>query len=82
MNPDPKESLPREILEELMEEGAEAFRNRGRFHGLPFCPTDPSQDPDRQPTGTGQQGDPAPHPSGRDLPQRSLGPEIDRGCLG
>ena len=25
MNPDPKESLPREILEELMEEGAEAF---------------------------------------------------------
>jgi len=27
MNPDPKESLPREILEELMEEGAEAFRN-------------------------------------------------------
>jgi transposase-like protein len=26
MNPDPKESLPREILEELMEEGAEAFR--------------------------------------------------------
>ena len=27
MNPDPKESLPREILEELMEEGAEAFRS-------------------------------------------------------
>ncbi len=27
MNPDPKESLPREILEELIEEGAEAFRN-------------------------------------------------------
>ena len=27
MNPDPKESLPREILEELMEEGTEAFRN-------------------------------------------------------
>ena len=27
MNPDPRESLPREILEELMEEGAEAFRN-------------------------------------------------------
>ena len=27
MNPDPKERLPREILEELMEEGAEAFRN-------------------------------------------------------
>lgn len=27
MNPDPNESLPREILEELMEEGAEAFRN-------------------------------------------------------
>ena len=27
MNPDPKESLPGEILEELMEEGAEAFRN-------------------------------------------------------
>ena len=26
MNPDLKESLPREILEELMEEGAEAFR--------------------------------------------------------
>ena len=25
MNPDPKESLPREILEELVEEGAEAF---------------------------------------------------------
>ena len=42
---------------------------RGRFHGLPFCPTDPSQDPHRQYTGTGQQGDPAPHPSGRDLPE-------------
>ena len=27
MNPDPKESLPREILEELMEEGARAFRS-------------------------------------------------------
>ena len=27
MNPDPRESLPLEILEELMEEGAEAFRN-------------------------------------------------------
>ena len=27
MNPDPKESLPREILEELMEEGAQAFRS-------------------------------------------------------
>ena len=27
MNPDPKESLPREILEELVEEGAEAFRS-------------------------------------------------------
>ena len=27
MNPDLKESLPREILEELMEEGTEAFRN-------------------------------------------------------
>ena len=27
MDPDPKESLPREILEELMEEGAEAFRS-------------------------------------------------------
>ena len=27
MNPDPKEGLPREILEELMEEGAEAFRS-------------------------------------------------------
>ncbi len=27
MNPDPKESLPREILEELLEEGAEAFRS-------------------------------------------------------
>jgi len=27
MSPDPKESLPREILEELMEEGAEAFRS-------------------------------------------------------
>ena len=27
MSPDPKESLPREIFEELMEEGAEAFRN-------------------------------------------------------
>ena len=27
MNPDPKESLPREILEELMEEGAEAFQS-------------------------------------------------------
>ena len=27
MNPDPKESLPREILEELMGEGAEAFRS-------------------------------------------------------
>ena len=26
MSPDPKESLPREIFEELMEEGAEAFR--------------------------------------------------------
>jgi len=28
MNPDPKESLPREILEELMEEGAEAMVTR------------------------------------------------------
>ena len=27
MNPDPRERLPREIFEELMEEGAEAFRN-------------------------------------------------------
>ena len=27
MNPDPKQRLPREILEELMEEGAEAFRS-------------------------------------------------------
>ena len=27
MNPDPRESLPREILEELMEEGAQAFRS-------------------------------------------------------
>ena len=27
MNPDPKESPPREILEELMEEGAQAFRS-------------------------------------------------------
>ena len=27
MNPDLKESLPREILEELMEQGAEAFRS-------------------------------------------------------
>ena len=27
MNPDPKESLPREILEALMEEGAQAFRS-------------------------------------------------------
>ncbi len=26
MNPDPKENLAREILEELMEKGAEAFR--------------------------------------------------------
>ena len=27
MNPDPKESLPQEILEELMEEVAQAFRS-------------------------------------------------------
>jgi hypothetical protein len=27
MSPDPKESLPRENLEELLEEGAEAFRS-------------------------------------------------------
>ena len=27
MNPDPKESLPREILKELMEQGADAFRS-------------------------------------------------------
>ena len=36
----------------------------------------------RQPTGTGEQGGPAPHPGGRDLPQRSLGLEIDLGRVG
>ena len=48
----------------------------GRFHGLSFSPIDPQEDPDRQWTGTGQQGDPASHPGGRHLPERRLGLEI------
>ena len=57
-------------------------QHRGRLYGLSFCPISPSQDPHRQPTGTGEQGGPAPHPGGRDLPQRSLGLEIDLGRVG
>ena len=34
------------------------------------------------PLETGEQGGPAPHPGGRDLPQRSLGLEIDLGRVG
>ena len=46
-------------LEENIAEGFTVYR----------FPPGPSQDPHRQYTGTGQQGDPAPHPSGRDLPE-------------
>ena len=54
----------------------------GRLYGLSFCPIDSQKDPDHQCAGTGERGDSSPHPSGRDLPQRRLGLEIDLGRLG